>query len=94
VTPGTSTAAAAVHNNFKPLFPATLAVALCFMGFRKRRKLHMLLVLVAFLAGVGFVSGCGGSSSSKTSKPVTSQINVTATSGSASTSATLTVILE
>jgi hypothetical protein len=94
VTPGTSTATAAVHNNFKPLFPATLAVALCFMGFRKRRKLHMLLVLVAFLAGVGFVSGCGGSSSSTKSKPVTSQINVTATSGSTSTSATLTVILE
>ena len=94
VTPAASTTAAAVHSNFKPLFPATLAAALCFMGFRKRKKLHMLMVLVAFLAGVGFVSGCGGSSGSTAPKPVTSQINVTATSGATTTSSTLTVILE
>jgi hypothetical protein len=94
ITAPASTTAAAVHSNFKPLFPATLAVALCFMGFRKRRKLHLLVVLIAFFAGVGLVSGCGGSSSSAKSKPVTSQINVTATSGTTSASSTLTVILE
>jgi len=94
--------AAVVHQNFRPLFPATLAVALCFLGFKKRNRLYLLVLLVVLFAGLGFVSGCGGSSSSSTPPPVTSTATITATpaaglagaSGSVTSSSTLTVILE
>ena len=56
--------AAVVRQDFRPLFPATLAVALCFLGFKKRNRLYMLMLLVVLFAGLGFVSGCGGTSSS------------------------------
>ena len=94
--------AAVVRQDFKPLFPATLAVALCFLGFKKRNRLYMLVLLVVLFAGLGFVSGCGGSSSSATVKPVTSTATITATpaaglagaSGSVTSSSPLTVIFE
>jgi hypothetical protein len=94
--------AALVRQNFKPFFPAALAVALCFLGFRKRNRLYMLALLVVLFAGLGFVSGCGGSSSSSTTKPVTSSVTITATpaaglagaSGSVLASTTLTVTVE
>ena len=72
--------AAVVRQDFRPLFPATLAVALCFLGFKKRNRLYMLVLLVVLFAGLGFVSGCGGtSSSSSTPTPVTSTATITAT---------------
>jgi sugar lactone lactonase YvrE len=94
--------AAAVRQDFRLLFPATLAVALCFLGFKKRNRLYMLVLLVVLFVGFGFVSGCGGTSSSKTTTPVTSTATITATpapglagaSGSVQSSSTLTVILE
>jgi sugar lactone lactonase YvrE len=94
--------AAVVHQDFRPLFPATLAVALCFLGFKKRNLLYMLALLVVFFAGLGFVSGCGGTSSSSTPPPVTSTATITATpaaglagaSGSVTSTSTLTVTLE
>ncbi len=94
--------AAVVHQDFRPLFPATLAVALCFLGFKKRNRLTMLVLLVVLFAGLGFVSGCGGTSNSSTTKPVTSTATITATpaaglagaSGSVTSSSTLTVIVE
>ena len=94
--------AAVVRQDFRPLFPATLAVALCFLGFKKRNRLYMLALLVVLFAGLGFVSGCGGTSSSKTSQPVTSTATITATpaaglagaSGSVQSTSTLTVTLE
>jgi hypothetical protein len=101
ITPPTT--AAVVHQDFRPLFPATLAVALCFLGFKKRNRLTMLALLVVLFAGLGFVSGCGGTTnSSTTTKPVTSTATITATpaaglagaSGSVKSSSTLTVTLE
>jgi hypothetical protein len=94
--------AAVVRQDFRPLFPATLAVALCFLGFKKRNRLFMLVLLVALFAGLGVVSGCGGTSSSSTPPPVTSTATITATpaaglagaSGSVTSSATLSVTLE
>ena len=94
--------ASVVRQDFRPLFPATLAVALCFLGFNKRNRLYMLVLLVVLFAGLGFVSGCGGTSSSKTTQPVTSTATITATpaaglagaSGSVKSSSTLTVTLE
>jgi hypothetical protein len=94
--------ATAVRHDFKPLFPATLAVALCFLGFKKRNRLSMLVLLVVLFAGLGFVSGCGGTSSSAKTAPVTSTATITATpaaglagaSGSVKSSATVSVILD
>jgi hypothetical protein len=100
ITPPAS--AAVVHQDFRPIFPATLAVALCFLGFKKRNRLYMLALLVVLFAGLGFVSGCGGTSSGTTTKAVTSTATITATpapglagaSGSVQSSATLTVVVE
>lgn len=64
----TSATTAAVRHDSRPLFPAaTLAVALCFLGFRKRNRLYLLLLLVVSLAGLSLFSGCGGSASTTTS---------------------------
>jgi len=99
ITPPAS--AANVPQNFKPLFPATLAVALCFLGFKKRNRLAMFLILVVLFTGLGFMSGCGGSST-KTTTSTTSTATITATpaaglagaSGSVKSSSTLTVTVQ
>ncbi|HWG22287.1 MAG TPA: NHL repeat-containing protein [Terracidiphilus sp.] len=93
IKPGTS---AAVHQDSKPLFPlATLAVALCFLGFKKRNRLQLLLLVAICAAGFGLISGCGGSSSSATkTKTTTSTVTVTATSGKVTQSTTLTLIIQ
>jgi hypothetical protein len=86
--------AALVHRDFRPIFPATFAVALCFLGFRRRSRIQLLLLVAAVFATLGVISGCGGSSSSSTPKPVTSTITVTATGGGSQASSTLSVTLE
>jgi hypothetical protein len=99
INPGSTTAA--LHRDPRPLVPAaTFAIALCFLGFRKRNRLHLLLLLVVAFAGFGLLSGCGGSSSTTTTKATTSTVTVTATSQAAGAeasvkqSATLTVTVE
>jgi hypothetical protein len=86
--------AALVHRDFRPVFPATLAVALCFLGLRRRSRLHLLLLLAGVFAGLGILSGCGGSSSSSTPPPVTSTITVTASGGGSQVTSSLSVTLE
>ena len=94
--------AAVVRHDSRPLFPATLAVALCFLGFRKRNRLYLLLLLVVLFAGFSLISGCGGTSSTSAPAPVTSTATITATpaaglagaSGGVQTSTSLTVTLE
>lgn len=86
--------AAVIRQDLKPFFPATLAVALCFLGFRKRNRLQLLLLLVVLFAGLGLISGCGGTSSSSTKPAVTSTATITATSGSMQVTSSLTVTLE
>lgn len=92
VTPAST--AALVHRNFTPLFPATLAVALCFLGLRKRNRLQLFLLLVVLFTGLGLISSCGGTSSSSTPAPVTSNFTITATSGSMQVSSTMSITLE
>jgi sugar lactone lactonase YvrE len=92
VTPPAS--AAVVRPNLGPLFPATLAVALCFLSMRKRNRLFVILLVVVLLAGFGMLSGCGGSSGASTGPATTSTITVTATGGGTSTSSNLTIIYE
>lgn len=86
--------AALMRRDFRPFFPATLAVALCLFGFRKRNRLQLLLLLTVTLVGLGMFTGCGGSSGPASAAATTSTATITATSGSMTTSATLTVILE
>jgi len=94
--------AAVARQDFRPIFPATLAAALCFLGFKKRNRLSMFMLLVVLFVGLGFVSACGGTSSKSTSTPVTSTATITATpaaglagaSGSVNANATVSVTLE
>jgi len=88
------------RHNLRPFFPATLAVALCFLGFRKRSRLRLFLLLVALFAGLGLFSACSGSTTP--TKVTTSTVTITATpaagmsgaSGSISSSASLTVVAD
>ena len=101
VTPPTT--AAMVRHDSRSLVPVTaLGVALCFLGFRKRSRLQLLLVLALGLTALGALSACGGTASTtSTTKSATSTANITVTasglagaSGSVSQSTTLTVIAE
>jgi hypothetical protein len=76
----TSATAAALHRNPSPLIPGSvLAVAFCCFGWKKRRRLPMLLLLAVSAAGLSFFTGCSAASSTQ---PTTSTVTVTATSGS------------
>jgi sugar lactone lactonase YvrE len=83
---------AAVRYDSKPFLPgATLAaVALCFLGWRKRRRLPVLLLLAVSAFGLTMVSGCGTSAPAATMSNVT----VTATSGSLTQTATLALTVQ
>ncbi len=100
VTP--STTAAMVRHDSRPLVPFTaLAVALCFLGFRKRTRLQLLMVLALGLTVLGALSACGGTASTTSTKPVTSTATITVSasglggaSSSVNQSTTLTVIAQ
>jgi hypothetical protein len=95
LTVTTAATAASLHWNRQPLFPAAaLAGVLCFIGFRKRRSLQLMLLLAASVAGLGLLSGCGGGSSGGRSsgpQPVISTVTVTANSGPLAHSATFSL---
>ncbi len=71
---------------------ATLAIAFCCLGWRKRRAIQLLLLIVAAASfGTSLLIGCGGSS---TPKPVTSSVTVIATSGAIQQTVPLTVTIQ
>lgn len=81
---------AMLHRRGNPLMPeATLALAICFFGFRKRRGIQIVLLAVIAVLGVGMISGCGSSGPGTSSSTVT----VTATSGSLSAKTTVSVTM-
>jgi Chitobiase/beta-hexosaminidase C-terminal domain len=92
VSIATGATVGAVRHNSNPLFPgATFAVALCFLGFRKRRGLQMLLLFTVSAIGLSLFTGCSGSPASTAS---TSTVTVTARAAgvqSTTSSFTLTV---
>jgi hypothetical protein len=91
----TSAATAVVHQNTRPIFPAaTLAVALCLLGFKKRNRLQLLLLLVIAMSGLGLISGCGGSSASSIPPATSTTVTVTATAGNVTQSSTFTLIVQ
>ncbi|MGD0521790.1 MAG: chitobiase/beta-hexosaminidase C-terminal domain-containing protein [Terracidiphilus sp.] len=71
---------ASLHHNSFPLLPggATLAVALCFFGFRKRRRLQLIVLLAASVIGLSLFTGCG----TPGSLPISLQITVIGTDSS------------
>jgi hypothetical protein len=88
-------ASAALQRDSSPLFPAaTLAVAFCLIGFKKRNRLQLLLLFVVSFAALGLFTACGGSSNSNTTKSTTTTATVTATSGTMTQSATLTITVD
>jgi hypothetical protein len=92
VSPATAASTDSKHS--RPYLPiATLAVALCFFGLRRRNRLQQLLLALVVLGGLGFVSGCIGSSNTIV-KGTTSTMTVTATSNGTTKSATLTVLVQ
>jgi hypothetical protein len=85
------TTSAALHQNSNPLLPeATLALALCFFGFRKRRGIQIALLAIISVLGFGMLSGCGSSSSNNASNAT---ITVTATAGTLTATTTVTVAM-
>jgi len=85
----TSASTAEIHHS--PLLPGTtLALALCLIGWRKRRGMRLLLLLLVSACGIGMLSGCGSSPKSPTMATVT----ITATSGSLQQTATLAVTVQ
>jgi len=97
LTVSSSTNTGALQRHSDPWLPAeipgaTMALALCCFGWRKRRgaKLWLMVTATASL-GAALLIGCGGSS---TPAPVTSTVTVTATSGAIQHSAQFSVTIQ
>jgi hypothetical protein len=89
LTIATTSASAALHNS-NPFLPggATLAAALCFLGWKKRRNVsQLLLLLVVSVIGLSLFTACGGSSSPTS----TSTVGITATAGTVTQTINLTL---
>jgi len=89
--------AAVLRRNGSALLPmSALAGILCCVGFRRRRRLHLIrptliLLLVLGFAGLAALSGCGTSYNPQSVQPVTSTVTVTATSGTLSHTTTFSL---
>ncbi len=82
------------HSERGPFVPATtLAVTVFFIGFRKRKRLPTVMLLMLSAVGVGMISGCSSSSASSSTKTHTSTFTVTATSGIVVHTATITLVV-
>ncbi len=89
LTVNTTANAAAIHRKADPLFPeSALAVALWFLGL-KRRRWRMIVLLALSAAALCLFTGCGSSSTAV--QPVTTTVTVTATSGALQETTTFTL---
>jgi hypothetical protein len=80
---------AANHPPSNPFFPgATLAVAFCLLGWKKRRSLQWALLLAIGAIGLSCFTACGGSSAAVPAAQ-NSTITITGTSGTITSTATL-----
>jgi hypothetical protein len=81
---------AMLHRRGNPLVPeATLALAICLLGFRKRRRIQVVLLALISVLGVSMISGCGSSGPGTS----TSTVSVNATAGSLSTKTSVSVTM-
>ena len=89
LTIATPAQSAALRTGSRPFLPATaLTLAVCVFGFRRRRAVQFLLLLVAAVA-FSTIAGCAAKAGTPPPTPVTSTVTVTATSGSLQQSATI-----
>jgi N-acetylneuraminic acid mutarotase len=91
-----ATTIAALQRNSRPLFPAaTLALVLCGLGWKKRRRVQMILLLALSVFSLSLLTSCSTAPAGPPTipDPVTSTVSVTATAGSIqhTTSFSLTV---
>lgn len=83
LTVNTAANTSAIHRNSGPLFPGSvLAIAFCFLGWKKRRRWQMVALLAVSAGALGLFIGCNASSTPV--QPVTTTVTVTATSGALS----------
>lgn len=92
----TSTSSAALRHNSAPWFPGSvMAIAFCCFGWKKRRAVQMLAILVALT--VSMCSGCGRAvqvPGSTTQQQTETTITVVATSGSLQQTASFTLTVQ
>lgn len=95
LTVTTAATTASIHRDRQPLLPiAALGATLFCLGWNKRRRLQMQLLVAFGLIGLGLFNGCAGGGawvgggSGSGSAPITSTVTVTASSGSLSHSTT------
>jgi hypothetical protein len=89
-----NTSAALLRNAGAWVRGSTLAAAVLFLGWSKRRRLPTLLLVIATVNGLSMLNGCGVGGSSgggTTSQPSVFTITVTATSGALKHSTTLSL---
>jgi hypothetical protein len=88
----TESSSAALQNRSNPFLPggAAFAIAVCFLGWKKRRALVLTLVLIAGAIGVAQLTGCGSNGAPKTT---TSNVVVTAASGKVTQTIQLSVTM-
>jgi N-acetylneuraminic acid mutarotase len=92
LTVTTAVQTAVAGRNGSALLPmSALAGILCCIGFRRRVRLHLVLLLVLGSAGLTALSGCGTSYNPQPVQPVTSTVTVTATSGTLSHTTTFSL---
>lgn len=84
-----STQAAVTRPNSRPFVPTiALAVAVCLIGWKKRRRCMQIILLAAVFISLGLISACGGGSGTGGGGggggggPKSYTVTVTATSGS------------
>jgi hypothetical protein len=87
----TESGSGALHNGPNPFLPGgvTFAIALGFLGWKKRRGLFLALVLVAGVICLTQVTGCGGSNNG-----TTSTMSVTATGDGVTQTLPLTITVK
>ena len=80
-----ATTTAALQRNSRPLFPAAaLALVLCCVGWKKRRRVQMILLLALSVFSLSLLTSCSAAPAGPPTipDPVTSTVSVTATAGS------------
>lgn len=98
LTISTSATSAASHSKSSPFVPITsIALGACLMGWKRRRGVQWLLLLLVAGAGLACFAGCSAgstTSSTSTTTSTSSTVTITATSGTVQETATVSLTLD